>query len=121
MAEMNTAPAGGTTTATTVAGSSTPAPSAPPKGLGGSTLWLILLLWGVVIYFFFMRPQRQKEKDRKATIERVKKGDRVVSIGGIHGTIIALTDETVTIKIDEKSGTTLTLARAAINTVIREE
>ncbi len=122
MADANVPPAGETTE--TGAGTAPPSGTgqeAPPSKPGGSTIWLILILWVVVLYFFFMRPQRRKEKDRKAMIGNVKKGDRIVTVGGIYGKVTALDAETVTVRTDEKSGTTLKLQRAAINAVVSDQ
>ena len=54
-------------------------------GFGGYVMFLLLLLIFVVIYLIILRPQQKREKKRKAMIEVVKRGDRVVTAGGIHG------------------------------------
>lgn len=63
-----------------------------------------LVLFGgiaLVFYFFMIRPQQKKQKDQKKFINEIKKGDSVVTIGGMHGTVYSLTDETVTIEVDK--------------------
>ena len=55
---------------------------------GGQTLYGNLLLIGgivLIFYFFMIRPQQKKQKDQKRFLEEVKKGDNIVTIGGIHG------------------------------------
>jgi len=73
---------------------------------GGQSLYGNLLLIGgivLIFYFFMIRPQQKKQKDQKKFIEEVKKGDNVVTIGGIHGRIAAMDGETIILEV-EKGG-----------------
>ena len=77
---------------------------APPQGSegsGGNSLlsFLPLLLIIVVFYFFFIRPQMKKSKDQKKFRESLKKGDKVITIGGVHGRIAEMDDTTVTLDV----------------------
>ena len=77
---------------------------APPQGQegsGGNSLlsFLPLLLIIVVFYFFFIRPQMKKSKDQKKFRESLKKGDKVITIGGVHGRIAEMDDTTVTLDV----------------------
>lgn len=56
---------------------------------------------GVVIYFFMIRPQQKKQKEQKGFIENIKKGDMVVTIGGIHAKVFAVEDAAVILEIDK--------------------
>lgn len=56
----------------------------------------------VIFYFLFYRPQKNEQKKRADMLGSLKKGDRVVTIGGIHGTITGFSDDTVTVRIAEK-------------------
>lgn len=56
---------------------------------------------GLVIYFFMIRPQQKKQKDQKSFIQSIKKGDMVVTIGGIHGKIFSVDDRVVILEIDK--------------------
>ena len=70
---------------------------------GGFDLVSILMFGGifVVFYFFMIRPQQKKTKDQKKFREELKKGDNVVTIGGLHGTIASIdTDDTITLDVD---------------------
>jgi preprotein translocase subunit YajC len=95
----------------------------PPKGKDasaqpqepGSMIWIVLVIWVVVIYLFFMRPQKKKEQQRKEMLGQLKKGDEIVTIGGIHGTIVSINDQTAKVKVDDKAGTTMVFSRAAIS------
>jgi preprotein translocase subunit YajC len=63
------------------------------------TLMPLILIF-VVFYFFIIRPQKKKETERRAMIEAVKKGDRVVTIGGVHGTVTQVDDSSVLVQVD---------------------
>ena len=54
----------------------------------------------VVIYFFMLRPQMKKSKDEKKFREELKKGDRIVTIGGIHGKINEIRDDSFIIEVE---------------------
>ncbi|MDX1531550.1 MAG: preprotein translocase subunit YajC, partial [Rhodothermales bacterium] len=68
-----------------------------PDGGGGGLLGVFLpfLLVFVIFYFFIIRPQKKREDTRKSMIEAVKKGDRIVTIGGVHGTVTKVDDDSV--------------------------
>ena len=55
----------------------------------------------VIFYFLIIRPQNKKQKEAKKMIEAVKKGDQVVTIGGVHGVVSSVKDGTVVIKVDD--------------------
>lgn len=63
------------------------------------TLMPLILIF-VVFYFFIIRPQKKKETERRSMIEAVKKGDRVVTIGGVHGTVTQVDDASVLVQVD---------------------
>jgi preprotein translocase subunit YajC len=77
---------------------------APQGGAGGqqngwySFLPLVLII--VVFYFFFIRPQMKRSKDQKKFKEGLQKGQKVITIGGIHGRIVEIQDTTVTIEVE---------------------
>ena len=76
---------------------------APPSGNGagsGLTSLLPLLLIIVVFYFFFIRPQMKKTKDERKFRENLKKGDKVITIGGIHGKVLEVADTTILIEVE---------------------
>lgn len=78
---------------------------------------IMLVLMLVVFYFFLIRPQQKKQKELKAFRENLKQGDKVVTIGGIHGKILEITDTTVLINSE---GTKLRLEKSAISTAVAE-
>lgn len=75
---------------------------APPAegGGGGITAFLPLILIVLVFYLFFIRPQMKKQKDLSKFRENLKKGDRIITDGGIHGKIIEVHDNTFMIEVE---------------------
>ena len=80
---------------------------------GGSGQIIMLVLMLVVFYFFMIRPQMKKQKEMKKVRERLKAGDKVVTIGGIHGKILEVADSTVLISAE---GTKIRIEKSAIAT-----
>jgi preprotein translocase subunit YajC len=78
----------------------------------------IILLF-VAFYFFLIRPQQRRQKERVQMLNLLKKGDKVVTIGGLHGTIVDLTEERVILKVSDNYR--LTFERASINAVVNTE
>ena len=86
-----------------------------PQG-GGFGMLVPLILIVIIMYFFMIRPQSKKQKETQRMIDALKKGDKVVTIGGIHGTIAQTKEKTVVVKVDDN--TKLEFNRTAIATVI---
>jgi preprotein translocase subunit YajC len=96
---------------------------AAPEGAAGAggtaSVAPTLVTFGLVFlifYFLIIRPQNKRQKETKAMLERLKKGDRVATIGGIRGTITALKDDTVVLKVDDN--TKIQFSRSAISSVL---
>ena len=76
------------------------------EATGGQSLYGNLLLIGgivLIFYFFMIRPQQKKQKDQKSFLGEVKRGDTIVTVGGIHGRIASIDDETIILEV-EKGG-----------------
>ncbi len=71
-----------------------------PAG-GGFTAFIPLILMFVIFYFLLIRPQQKKAKEHQNMINNLKKGDRIITSGGIHGTITSLGDTTLSLEIAE--------------------
>lgn len=71
----------------------------PAQGSGGVMDYLPLILIVVVFYFFMIRPQLKKQKEQKKFRENLAKGDKVITIGGIHGKITEVKDDSTLIEI----------------------
>ena len=67
---------------------------------------------GLVVYFFMIRPQQKRAADAKAFRQSLAKGSRIVTIGGLHGLVVDLTEDTVVVEVDR--GTKLRFDRSAI-------
>jgi len=71
-----------------------------PSPLAG--LFPIILIFGI-FYFLLIRPQQKQQKKHREMLTQLKKNDEVVTSGGIHGTIVNLDDETVTLRVDDNA------------------
>lgn len=90
---------------------------AAPAGTGNiwGMIWPFILMFAV-FYFLLIRPQQKKQKQRNLLLSQLKKGDKITTIGGLHGTIVELTDDTAVIRVNDT--TRMTFERSAINTVV---
>jgi len=74
----------------------------PPSSAANPLVQLFpLALIFIIFYFLLIRPQKQKEKEHAKMLEGVKKNDDVVTLSGIHGTIVNVKEKTVILRIDE--------------------
>jgi preprotein translocase subunit YajC len=69
---------------------------------GGFGAFVPLILMFAIFYFLLIRPQQRKAKQHRELIASIKKGDRVVSSGGLYGVVTGLTDDVVTMEIAPK-------------------
>ena len=90
------------------------AQSGSAGGSGGMLSILPFVLIMLILYFLMIRPQSKRQKEKKLMIEAIKKGDRIVTIGGIHGTVVGLKNngKIVVIKVDKN--TNLTVVKSSI-------
>jgi preprotein translocase subunit YajC len=84
---------------------------------GGLGAFLPLIIIFAIFYFLLIRPQQKKAKQHKQILATLKKGDRVVSSGGLHGVITGLSDDVVTVEISPK--VRVKVSRASIAGVLR--
>ncbi len=87
---------------------------------GSQTLMSVVpfILIIAIFYFFIIRPQNKKQKETQKMIDALKKGDKVVTIGGIHGLVSQTKEKTVIIKVDE--GVKIEVNRSAIAGVVTD-
>lgn len=71
-----------------------------PAG-GGMSMWIMLALIFVVMWFFMIRPQRKQQKELQNFRDSLKKGDKVVTVGGIYGTVDEIKEGSVLIIVDK--------------------
>lgn len=72
-----------------------------------------------IFYFFLIRPQSKRQKETEKMLAALKKGDKVVTIGGIHGTITSVKENTIVLKVDDN--TKIEFNRTAIASVEKSE
>lgn len=75
-------------------------------------MWALIAVMLVVFYFILIRPQRKRAQEHDQMVSKMEKGDEVVTIGGLHGTLKKIDDDTVVIEVDK--GISLTFSRSAI-------
>lgn len=82
------------------------------------SLWMIVAIFAV-FYFIVIRPQRREQKDHEQRLQRLKKGDKVITAGGIHGTVTGTNDKIISLRIAKN--TEIDVNRASISTVVSPE
>ncbi len=84
------------------------------EGGGSSTIYMIvfLVLIFAMFYFLMIRPQRKRQKEHQQLMEELRKGDRVITAGGIYGVIENVSEDSVVIKVE--SGTTVRVAKGSV-------
>jgi len=72
------------------------------QAMPNQTIMTVLLYAGIigVFWFFMIRPQQKKRKEQQSFIENLKKGDVVVTLGGLHGRVVTVDELTVTLEVD---------------------
>ena len=77
------------------------ADAAAPSGMASLAQFVPLIIIFVVFYFLLIRPQQKKAKEHQNYLANLKKGDKIITGGGIYGQIVGLTDKAVTLEIAE--------------------
>ncbi|MBX3164850.1 MAG: preprotein translocase subunit YajC [Bacteroidetes bacterium] len=90
--------------------------SPPQGGQSGNPIMQFLPLIAIVVvfYFFMIRPQMKKAKEQKKYIEALKKGDKILTIGGIYGKIVEVRDD-ATIIMEVEDGTKMKISKNAVS------
>jgi preprotein translocase subunit YajC len=103
------------TTALVFAGGCFPT-TTPAEGEGGGgfdwTIIIFLVLIFAVFYFLLIRPQRKRQKQQQQLMEELKRGDRVITAGGIYGVVESVSEDSVIIKVE--SGATMRVAKSSV-------
>jgi preprotein translocase subunit YajC len=95
----------------------------PPQGNGQGgggimSFFLPLILIFVVFYFFIIRPQQKRQKERQNLLNALKKGDKVIAAGGLHGTVIGLEDKTLLLQVADN--VKIKCERSSVVTILKE-
>lgn len=94
-------------------------PEAAAAAGGPASMAPTLITFGLVFaifYFLIIRPQNKQRKETESMLKALKKGDRVVTIGGIRGTIVSIKDDTVLLKVDDAAK--ILFSRSAISGLV---
>ena len=93
-----------------------------PQGSdGGSSMYSTVIMFGlifVIFYFLIIRPQQRRAKERERLLTALEKGDKVVTSGGLHGTISGLEEKTILLQIAD--GVKVKVDRSSIGQVLKE-
>ena len=87
------------------------------QGTGGFASLIPIILMFVIFYFLLIRPQQKKAKEHREMISHLKKGDRIVTSGGLHGRITGVGDTTMTVEIADK--VRVKIARGNVSQVLQ--
>jgi len=91
-------------------------------GGGGTQLVTMLVTFGLIIvvfYFLVIRPQNKKKKDANKMLSSIRRGDRVVTIGGMHGSVESVKDDAVILKVDDN--VKIKFSKSAVSTVLERK
>lgn len=86
----------------------------------GNPLFFMMLIFGI-FYFLMIRPNQKRERERRAMLGSLSKGNKVVTNGGICGTIVGLNDKTVVLKVSDEPVTKIEFLRSAVSQVAAED
>jgi preprotein translocase subunit YajC len=95
------------------------ASSAPPGGAGSGAIAMQLLFFAAifaVFYFLLIRPQQKQKRDREQMLSAIKRGDRVVTTSGLHGTVTGLSEHTITLRVADQ--VKLEFDRASVGRIV---
>ena len=82
------------------------------SGFNTYAIWILLIVMMAVFYFFLLRPQRKRAQEHDQMISKLKKGDEVVTIGGIRGVVRKITEDAVVLEVDK--GVRISFTKSAI-------
>lgn len=94
---------------------------APQGGGAEGSLMSTLLMFALIIgifYLMILRPQQKRQKERQKMLDAVKKGDKIVTAGGLHGTIAGMDEKTVLIQVADN--VKMKFERSAVASIVKE-
>lgn len=91
--------------------------AATGQGAGGFASLIPIILMFVIFYFLLIRPQQKKAKEHREMVSQLRKGDRIVTSGGLHGRVTAVSDSTLTVEIADK--VRVKIARGNVSQVVQ--
>ena len=107
----------GAEAATEVAQNGTEGAQDAPSPFWQSPQMLILVAMFAIFYFFLIRPNTQREKQRREMLSSLSKGDSVVTAGGIHGTIVGMNEKSVVLRVSDDPPVKMEFQRSSVSRV----
>jgi len=88
-----------------------------PSGSGGNSLamYLPIILIFVIMYFLILRPQAKRQKEQQKMLESLQNGDKVLTAGGIYGTIVGMKEKDTIVVVEVDKNVKLSVARSSIS------
>ncbi|MBC8550075.1 MAG: preprotein translocase subunit YajC [Candidatus Brocadiales bacterium] len=77
----------------------------------------LMVIMFAVMYFLIIRPQKQKEKKRQEMITNVRKQDRIISAGGVHGVVVSVKESEVIVRVDDSKDVKIKIDKSALTSV----
>lgn len=99
----------------------TPGATGVASPFGGTGMILFFAVFIGIFYFLLIRPNQKRDKQRRDMLSRLSKGDRVVTNGGVVGTIVGLSEKTAVLRVSEEPLVKMEFLRGAINRVVTKE
>ena len=93
----------------------------PQQGDSGSGITSTLVMFGLIFlifYFMIVRPQQKRQKERQKMLDAIKKGDKIITAGGMHGTVIGVEDKTVLVQIADN--VKVKVDRGSVSSIVSE-
>ena len=90
-----------------------------PGGFGSFGFLIPMLLVFVIFYFLLIRPQKKEQQKTEKMISQLQKGDKIITIGGIHGVVSSTKEKTIIIKVDDNCK--IEINRSAVGAVLKDE
>ena len=90
-----------------------------PPEQSGASMFVPMIVIFLIFYFLVFRPQKKEQKDKQQMRENLKKNDEVVTIGGIHGTVVLVKDKSVVLRVDDN--TKIEFDRESVVTLVKSK
>ncbi len=97
----------------------TDAPDAPTAGGMSFIVPMIAIL--VIFFWLTHRSQKKKDRERREMLDSIKAGDDVMTIGGIHGRVTSVGDDTVEVRVNAEKDVKVRISKGAVNKVVKDE
>jgi preprotein translocase subunit YajC len=97
--------------------------AASASGEGNPLMNMLVIMVPMIVLFYFLliRPQRKQESQRRAMIDSLKKNDRVLTNGGLYGTVANVMDDEISIRVDDARDVKVRVAKNAISAVVNRK